>query len=34
MRDSRNDGIEVPGDHHTMVVPASALAIAFFGQQR
>lgn len=28
------DAIEVPGDHHTMVVPASARAIAFFEQQR
>jgi len=28
------EAIEVPGDHHTMVVPASARAIAFFEQQR
>ncbi len=28
------DAIEVPGDHHTMVIPASARAIAFFAQQR
>lgn len=28
------DGIEVKGDHHTMLVPATVAAIAFFAQQR